>query len=355
MNYIIHLVVFIIVLIAYLHIQSHFRSAPGSEVFELDGVIESRIDDVLNLKQPVVFRTCIKDALEEEVNMHTLLQTSPDTDVSVVETETGTRVTSSAGSFAKLQQTANATSYYSDGNEQVINGLSKETRGRIAEHHRLMVPPLVCTTRYDIMFGTHGGRSSMRRHVAHQTYFTVTNGTVVAKLTHPDDLVDMEFSCKSEMTTDSMTSVLISTQNTSKEKDVTLYKGQTLFVPPYWGITFQFTKDTFILAAKYSTYITEVATCAHSARFWYNKMVDRPKIVPDLHVPRENTETLSSTSSEQSNECSVIPSIDTEIVTVTPKVDNTNPETKLVENLENDVNEDAPNTVLTPIEHLASL
>ena len=72
MNYIIHLCVFIIVLIVYLHIQSHFKSADGKEVFELDGFIESRIDDVLDLKHPVVFRTRFDAELEYDINIYAL-------------------------------------------------------------------------------------------------------------------------------------------------------------------------------------------------------------------------------------------------------------------------------------------
>jgi hypothetical protein len=289
MNYIIHLCVFIVVLISYLHIQSHFRSASGSDVFELDGVIEARIDDVLDLKQPVVFRSRTDAALEEDLNLYALLQTHPDADVSVADAVKGTRVTSSLDSFAKLQQSATDVHYYSDGNDGVVQGLSVEIRARIAAYHVLLVPSLTCATRYDLMFGTDGCVSSLRRHVAHRSYFTVMNGTVDAKLAHPDQLSEVEFACTPDAVPDSMTSASTLVQNTPNAKNVTLYKGQTLFVPPYWGVTFQFTKDALVLAAKYSTYMTELATCVHTGRFWYHKMTARPAVVPDAHVASDVT------------------------------------------------------------------
>jgi hypothetical protein len=348
MNYIIHLCVFVIVLITYLHIQSHFRAAPGSDVFELDGVIEARIDDVLDLKQPVVFRMRTDAALEEDLNIHALLRTRPDADVSVVDATNGTRVASSIGSFAKLQQAATDTHYYSDGNDAVIQGLPKDTRARIASHHGLLIPPLACTTRYDLLFGTDGGVSSMRRHVAHRSYFTVTNGTVEAKLVHPDQLTEVDFTCTPDATPDSMTSAAISAQNTPKAKDVTLHKGQTLFVPPYWGVTFQFTKDAFVLAAKYSTYMTEAATCVHSARVWYHKMTAHPAVIPDVHVPEVNAEPLKPSCSAPSS----VVEMETTNVEPEPDDENTTPNPKLMEHsTENDV----PDTVPTPQEHMASL
>ena len=347
MNYIIHLCVFIVVLIFYLHIQSHFRSAAGSDVFELDGVIEARIDDVLDMKQPVVFRARIDADLEEELNLQALLRTRPDVNVSVVDAAKGTRVASSLGSFAKLQQAATDTHYYSDGNEDVFQGLSKDTRARIMAHHVLLTPPLAFTTRYDILFGTDGCASALRRHVAHRSYFTVTNGTMEAKLVHPDQLTDIEFACTPDAAPDSMTSTAISDQNTLKMKDVTLYKGQTLFVPSYWGVTFKFTKNAFVLAAKYSTYMTEAATCVHSSRFWYHKMTAQPAVVPDVHVPDVNTELLNPS-------CSTNPVAETEITNVESETDddNTKPDVKL---MEDGICDDAPATVPTPREHHASL
>jgi len=344
--------VFIVVLISYLHIQSHFRSAPGSDVFELDGVIEARIDDVLDLKQPVVFRARSDADLEEELNLHALLRERPDADVSVVDAVKGTRVVSSLDSFAKLQQAATDTHYYSDGNEAVIHGLSKDTRARIMKHHVLLTPPLAYATRYDLMFGTDGGESALRRHVAHRSYFTVTNGTMDAKLVHPDQLTEVEFACTPDAAPDSMTSAAISGQNIPKAKDVTLYKGQTLFVPPYWGATFKFTKDTFVLVAKYSTYMTEVATCTHTARFWYHKMTARPAVIPDAHVPDAHVPDIDiETNLEPTNSDSNDINVETELVE-----EMTDPNTKLVENtIENDTCDDAPPTVPTPREHVASL
>jgi hypothetical protein len=54
------------------------------------------------------------------------LRARPDADVSVVDAAKGTRVASSLDSFAKLQQAATDTHYYSDGHEAVIHGLSKD-------------------------------------------------------------------------------------------------------------------------------------------------------------------------------------------------------------------------------------
>ncbi len=347
MNYIIHLCVFIVVLISYLHIQSHFRSAPGSEVFELDGVIEARIDDVLELKQPVVFRARTDAALEEELELHALLRACPDVDVSVVDATKGTRVASSLESFAKLQQAATDAHYYSDGNEAVIQGLSKETRARIAAHHILLVPPLAYATRYDLLFGTDGGASALRRHVAHRSYFTVMNGTVEAKLAHPDQLAEVEFACTPDAAPDSMTSAATLVQNTPNAKDVTLYKGQTLFVPPYWGVTFQFTKDALVLAAKYSTYMTEAATCAHTARFWYHKMTARPAVVPDAHVA-----TPESTSDTDPTDIVNEP-ISTDVKT---EPDTKQPDTKQPDpTVVPDVGTDASATTPTQREHMSSL
>lgn len=356
MNYVLHIGIFIAVLIVYLHVQAHFRSAPSSDVFELDGIIDTRIDDVLDLKQPVIFRSRTCEKLVQDINIHAILRdigtTTVDVFVSPVSSTScsskNTRVAVSLDSFVKLQQVdislnnkeiedtdttdqghKTNTSYYSDGNDKLINGLSKETKNIISAHHTHIAPPMTCTTRYDMLFGTDHSTTTMRRHVAHRTYFTVTNGTMEAKLIHPDQLNDVVFVSDPEVVPDPMTSVMIddedgSIQVTNKykgvAKEVTVYTGQTLFVPPYWGIILQFTRNTFVVAAKYSTYMTEIATCSHQAQFWYHKLTARPTIVPDTHVPKPTVESVAD---------ELEPVIDTEAGTksVTDDADNDTPET----------------------------
>ena len=355
MNYVLHIGIFIAVLIVYLHVQAHFRSAPSSDVFELDGIIDTRIDDVLDLKQPVIFRSRTCEKLVQDINIHAILRdigtTTVDVFVSPVSSTScsskNTRVAVSLDSFVKLQQVdislnnkeiedtdttdqghKTNTSYYSDGNDKLINGLSKETKNIISAHHTHIAPPMTCTTRYDMLFGTDHSTTTMRRHVAHRTYFTVTNGTMEAKLIHPDQLNDVVFVSDPEVVPDPMTSVMIddedgSIQVTNKykgvAKDVTVYTGQTLFVPPYWGVILQFTRNTFVVAAKYSTYMTEIATCSHQAQFWYHKLTARPTIVPDTHVPKPIVESVAD---------ELEPVIDTEAGTksVTNDADNDTPE-----------------------------
>ena len=356
MKYVLHIGIFIAVLIVYLHVQAHFRSAPSSDVFELDGIIDTRIDDVLDLKQPVIFRSRTCEKLVQDINIHAILRdigtTTVDVFVSPVSSTScsskNTRVAVSLDSFVKLQQVdislnneeiedtdttdqghKTNTSYYSDGNDKLINELSKETKNIISTHHTHIAPPMTCTTRYDMLFGTDHSTTTMRRHVAHRTYFTVTNGTMEAKLIHPDQLNDVVFVSDPEVVPDPMTSVMIddedgSIQVTNKykgvAKDVTVYTGQTLFVPPYWGVILQFTRNTFVVAAKYSTYMTEIATCSHQAQFWYHKLTARPTIVPDTHVPKPTVESVAD---------ELEPVIDTEAGTksVTDDADNDTPET----------------------------
>lgn len=301
MNYIIHFCIFIIVLIIYLHIQSHFNHALESDVFELDGIIDNRIDDVLNLKQPVVFRLGIISTIEEDINIHTLSRTHVDTNVCVVNPANGVRVTSSINSFQKLQDSASNVPYYSDGNEGLLQGLSNDIRLRIASQYVHLIPPLLFKTRYDLIFGTDKCITRLQRNVAHRSYFTVTNGTVVVKLIHPDQLTDVMFDCIPGLVPDMWCSVAKLEPTMTSMKDVSLNKGQTLFVPPYWGVIFHLTKDSFMLSVKYSTYMSEMATSLHTGRYWCHKLFSRPSVVPDLHIPTN----ISSSDNISSTNCDV--------------------------------------------------
>ena len=285
MNYIIHFCIFIVVLIVYLHIQSHFRYALEKEVFELYGIIDNRIDDVLNLKQPVVFQLGNNLNINEDMNIHALSRTYEDTNIWVVDSDNNVRVTSSISSFKKLQNAVTDKSYYSDGNNGLIEGLSIDIRQRIENQYVNLVPPLLCSTRYDVIFGSDKCITTLQRNVAHRSYFTVTNGTVVVKLIHPEQLTNTRFECIPGSVPDIWCSIAKSVPTGGTEmKDVSLHQGQTLFIPPYWGFIFHMTKDSFMLSVKYSTYMSEMATSLHTSKYWYNKLVSRSAVVPDIHV-----------------------------------------------------------------------
>ena len=182
-----------------------------------------------------------------------------------------------------------------------------DIRERIASHYLQLMPPLSYISRYDLIFGTDNCVTALRRHVAHRSYFTVTNGTVGAKLIHPEHLTDVSFGCTPEMTSDMWSSVAKLDTSISTVKDVSLHRGQTLFVPPYWGVIFHMTKDSFMLSVKYSTYMTEMATCLHTFRFWYHKMTTRPTVVPDVHVATDPSSSSADIIPDGVNDMNEIP------------------------------------------------
>ena len=326
MNYVFHLAIFTIVLLVYLHVQSHFRHAPDDKVLEMDGVVpmSGRIDDVLDLKQPVIFRHQSHDTvndMEHELNIHELVRKFGDADVHVSSSassagsSSSTRVAASLTSFAELQRReydpdSSITGYYSDGNANtLVNRMALAQIERC--YSELLAPPMTCTKIYDVMFGTKHSVTAMQRTVAHRAYFTVTNGTLEAVLVHPDKMgsvISSTISTVTEHAVDAMTTTYAVPSRPSNQEDefakkgVTLYKGQTLFVPPYWGVKFRFCgANTFVLVAKFSTYLSEVATCAHTGKYWYTAMTARPTIVPDAHVPSS-----SAPSNEMENASPIV-------------------------------------------------
>ena len=160
-----------------------------------------------------------------------------------------------------------------------------------------------------------------------------------------------------------MTSIISPGQSIPNAKDVILYTGQTLFVPPYWGVIFNLNKDAFMMVIKYSTYMSELASCMHSAHFWYNKLTSHDTVVPDVHIPIKLSDSVKSEKLLNEDNISNEDSISSELVSEpikdvieiseTPN-DVTVPDTNIEECPIEEVSE-APPTVPTPGQHVESL
>lgn len=277
--------IFIVVLFVYVHVQFQLKTSTDTNVFELDGVIENRIDDVLNLKQPVVFRAAAAAAPNSELldafTKNGILAPLKGADINVARS-TGPdcpadniRISASIESSTKLFDTEDK--YYSDRNGNAMKRLPAATLRTLCTHTEQMKPPFCSKTSHDMIFGTQGATTRLQYSIMFRNYFTATNGTVHVKLipptTLPDlaitpDYYDMEFSTAKHIWSDNA-------PDAAKwdVKDVTLYKGQTLSVPPYWGYTIRLTTpNAFVVSTKYTTYMTDMATIHHTALHWLHWM-----------------------------------------------------------------------------------
>ena len=55
MNYLFEITIFLIIAFIYLHVNYHFKTSDDYEIYELDELTKDKLNEVCDLRQPVVF------------------------------------------------------------------------------------------------------------------------------------------------------------------------------------------------------------------------------------------------------------------------------------------------------------
>ena len=263
----------------YLHVQFQLRTSDDLEVYELDDASKDKLEDICDLKQPVIFgfekcksiiQSCCKDALLS--NYHTF-----EIKVRNVKQEDSNNSSSSSSSSSsscsylplklsdavKLFDQDNNNSYFSENNTDFLEetGVVKV----LQQNDEYLRPYMVSNCTYDILIGNENTTTPLRYEVNYRNYFTVTQGTIKIKLTAPknskylepiNDYENFEFRSNMNPWTNED---IIKSQNKYNFLEVVLTAGKTIYIPAYWWYSIQFGKNASVVCNRYRTYMNNVA------------------------------------------------------------------------------------------------
>ena len=275
------LLLFFLVLFVYTHVYFQLKTSSEIKVYELETPVTGRIDDVLNLKQPVVFTPVLPYYFpnNDTVSIAGLTQAEikeivKDNSVKITNNtvQTSTRTFSSMDSAFKLFRADTEKKYYTDHNYDI---LSNKVPKNYLEN---LKPPFCSHVRHDVLFGSADATSRLQYKINFRTFFLVTSGEIRMRLMPPNRLksnglssnyYSFEFSSNRDIWN-------LVDDNICKVK---LGTGQCIYIPPYWQYSIQFAKDAVVVETNYNSAMTEVATVNHHALFWTYKLF-KPVFVP---------------------------------------------------------------------------
>jgi hypothetical protein len=255
-----------------LHVQFQLRTSDDLEIYELDDASKDKLEDICDLRQPVIFdfektssitSVCCKDKLSLNYPAFELK-------VRTVKSSTDSKESGKDCNYLPLPWTdaiklfdedKNA-SYYSENNSDFLKETG--TVKVIQQHDDYLRPYMVSNCYYDIMLGSEKVTTPLRYEINYRNYFTVAQGTVRIKLTPPkntkylEPIYDYEnFEFRSNI--DSWSKDVDSSQTKYKFLHVTLTAGKTIYIPAYWWYSIEFEKNTSLVCCRYRTYMNNVA------------------------------------------------------------------------------------------------
>ena len=269
MQFLVGLMVFCIVLFIYLHVNYHLRTSDDLEVFEVDQPSKDKLEEVCDLRQPVLFdyssenldTVCLQTSLQDSYGAFDVrirdLQLSDDAKEELY-------IPLPFANARRVLQDDASSRYVLESNADFLEetGIGKEYR--IADG--FIRPHMVSSCVYDITMGSEGACTPLRYDLNYRNYYLVTEGEVTIKLAPPRsskhlheqrDYENFEF--KSLINPWDVQSNYRSDFDKVKCLEITLKKGQLLHLPAYWWYSVRYGKGATLCTLKYMTYMNTVA------------------------------------------------------------------------------------------------
>jgi hypothetical protein len=306
--------IFCIILFFYLHIQFHFKTSNDLEIFEVDQASKDKMEEICDLRQPVLFDFPESDdgaKIINTTNKRVLLENYPVFEVKIRDSkdtsDSNMCVPLPLHVATKLFEEDTNASYFSEGNSDFLSetGAIKN----MTYNDEYLRPYLVSNCYYDVLMGSTNVETPFRYDLNYRNYYIVTQGSMKVKLSPPksskylypvNDYENFEF--KSQINPWEPQAKFRADFDKIKCLEIVLTPGRFLYIPAYWWYTFKFEAETSVSCFKYRTYMNNIAISPKI--FMYalqNQNVER-KIAKQIdlkYLKKQNEENNETTPIDQ--------------------------------------------------------
>jgi hypothetical protein len=265
--------IFCVVLFLYLHIYFHMKTSNDLEVYEIDQPSKDKLEEVCDLRQPVLFDYA-NDRLMESCTLNAIRAAYGAFDVRLRNVKDAADEADATELYVPLTLHAVAESFRGDKESRYIsenNGDFLEETGLIKTfkyNDAFLRPPMVSKCMYDVMCASPGTTTPLRYELNYRNYYLVTHGSVKLRLIPPHaskylcpvaDYDNFEF--RSPVNPWQIQPEYRADFDKIKTMDVELRAGQIIYIPAYWWCSMRFPNDasSTICCFKYRTYMNTVS------------------------------------------------------------------------------------------------
>ena len=269
MNIIIVVLVFCIVLFFYLHIYFHLKTSDDLEVYEIDLPSKDLLEEVCDLRQPVLFEFN-NERLLNCCSRANILDTYGAFDIKLrnvkdeMDMDEELFIPLSFTSTLKVLEGDNTNKYLIENNNDFLEetGLIKSYKYNDA----FLRPYMVSNCLYDVLVASNGTTTPFRYELNYRNYFLVTEGSIKIKMAPPKstrylyqikDYENMEF--RSPINPWNVQSQYKPDFDKVKCLEVIVKKGYIIYIPAFWWYSIEFGDNTTICSFKYRTYMNNIA------------------------------------------------------------------------------------------------
>jgi hypothetical protein len=257
------LFIFFIILFFYIHILFQLKTSNDLEIYELNLSSKDKFEEVLNIRQPFVFS--VEDETIFNITMNDISNNYSSFDLKIknIEDEDNILLPFTLNKAMELFKQDKKNIYHTEKNNDFLLETGLHTHYLYNDEY--FRPPLLCNSKYDLLFGSNNSYTQLRYEVSYRNYILVNEGKIRVKLTPPKnnkylfqkrDYENFEF--YSPINPWNIDSKYKPDIDKVSFLDIELHSKQCLFIPPYWWYSIQFQEESNVSFLKYYTIMNNI-------------------------------------------------------------------------------------------------
>ena len=270
MDFIITLFIFFTILLLYVHMNEQLQINDVTEIYEMDFVDNRQLQTICDLKQPFLFQCDFLDLLNVKIKDKLTICEENIFIKNICELETNDPIVISGKNACSLIQNDCSGQYLVDNNEDFLK--SMDVYDEICGLDIYLKPYFTIYSEYDFLIGSQNVCTKLQFHKDYRQFFYVTQGTMNVKITswknekNIDDFENLFFY--------SNTNLWSSPEGRPQSPpeytpiDITIHKGNILYIPPYCWYSFKIHPDTEIIKIRYKTCMNVIANIDSYAKHY---------------------------------------------------------------------------------------
>ena len=191
MSIIFRILIFCIVLFFYIHIFFHVKTSNDLEVYEIEQPSKDKLEEICDLRQPVLFH--FNNKLNNICSLNEITKTYGAFDIKIrnikqdndldEEKKTELYIPITLNAAIKLFNSDEEEKYLSESNAEFLEETALQKK--IKYNDEFIRPYMVSSCNYDILMASKGTCTPFRYELSYRNYYLVTQGEVTIKLAPP--------------------------------------------------------------------------------------------------------------------------------------------------------------------------
>ena len=302
MNTFFHISFFILILFMYIHLINQYKTSEDLEIYEMDYVSNTHLQDVCSIKQPVLFHyksvnPDFFDALDHEhldiLDAHDdKIKDSRDYYIDTENTSHSVDYTVMPYRSAEtLMKTDTKSSYFIENNHTLPDDAG--LLSLFQANDELVKPPMTVITKYDILAGSKNACTPLRYHNNERHMLCVITGKITIKMTpwksskylyQNKDYDAYEFWSPIQVWKPQRK--YFHEMDKIKFLEFDVNAGYMVTIPPYWWYTIKYDKNpqTFVTSFTYNTVMNCVANIPDTCLYFMQQQNIRKRTTKIIHA-----------------------------------------------------------------------